>query len=129
MTITPINFTAKTARNWDGEKSQSRLQFLKPYDDEIQKAKDKKSQMVQLERYMTDGFVMKPVLDKLPKRDIVNIATTTRKDYFTGEDIETVYLEYIPMTEETRKKAYKNSQDYSHGTQEHFLKSGKKMEN
>jgi len=107
MSIAPINFTAKITRNWDGRQSETREQLTHSYDLEIQTIQKQKEKIIELDKFMHSSEI-KPLLEKLPKRDIVDIQDNTFLNGYNSNEKE-IFLEYMPMTEATNKKAFNGS--------------------
>ena len=83
------NFKAKLKRNWDGVAQETKAEVLATYDNAINEIKIKRVQAAELDAFMHSDEV-KPLLEQLPKKDMVNIlnhnvdALSSDAQYFDG---------------------------------------------
>ena len=103
MNISPINFTAKISRNWDGVYSQDTKQVIAEYDKSIQAIQTKREEFLELDRFMKSKEI-KPYLQNLPAKDKINIVTNDNEEENQSES--KTKLEYLAMSDSSIYKIF-----------------------
>ena len=102
-----VNFKARVSRNWDGMNTETRTQSMLSYDEAIAKIEEKKSQAMELDKFVCSKEV-EPLIRNLPKKDLLNIKHPHYIDEFYSADEQTS-LEYIPRNSKSQKRAFYSS--------------------